>query len=119
VIFPALAGAGAGYLHIASEGRNWISTARFDDGDTITALARRVTGLPVIANGGMHDPRQAADVLAGGHADLLSIGHGALADPDLPRRFAAGTELHRFDRGMLSPVVTLANARRWRESHRP
>ena len=118
VIFPALAAAGAGYLHVASEGRNWISTARFDDGDTITALARRTTGLPVIANGGMHDPRQAADVLAGGHADLLSIGHGALANPDLPRRLAAGAELHRFDRAMLSPMVTVANVRRWRESQR-
>jgi 2,4-dienoyl-CoA reductase-like NADH-dependent reductase (Old Yellow Enzyme family) len=117
VIFAALAEAGAGYLHIASEGRDWLSTARFDDGDTITALARRTTGLPVIANGGMHEPRQAAHVLDGGHADLLSIGHGALANPDLPQRLAAGIALRSFHRAMLTPVVTLANARRWRESH--
>lgn len=118
VIFPALAEAGAGYLHIASEGRNWTETARLDGGDTISWLARTLTGLPVIANGGMHDPRQAQDVLAGGHADLLSIGHGALANPDLPRRIAEGVELERFDREMLSPMVTVANARRWRSGLR-
>lgn len=115
VIFTALKEAGAGYLHIASEGRDWLATARFADGDTITALARRTTGLPVIANGGMHNPDQAARVLSDGHADLLSVGHGALANPDLPKRFKSGVEPRRFDRSMLTPMVTLANARRWRE----
>jgi len=116
VIFPALADAGASYLHIASEGRNWIDTARLADGQTITELARQTSGLPVIANGGMHDPQQAEQVLAGGHADLLSLGHGALANPDLPKKLAAGTDLERFDHDMLSPTVTVANARQWRQS---
>jgi 2,4-dienoyl-CoA reductase-like NADH-dependent reductase (Old Yellow Enzyme family) len=115
VIFRALAAAGADYLHIASEGRNWLHTARLDDGSTITELARQVTGLPVVANGGMADPAQARDVLVGGHADVLSIGHGALANPDLPRRLANGIEPDRFDRAMLEPMVTLQNARRWQE----
>ncbi len=84
IIFGSLAGTGVDYLHIASEGRDFIDTARFSDGRTITALARAVTGLPVMANGGMHDLQQAADVLDGGHADLLSLGRGALANPDLP-----------------------------------
>ncbi|OXM52949.1 tRNA-dihydrouridine synthase [Amycolatopsis alba] len=116
VIFAAVAEAGAGYLHIASEGRNWLETAKLSDGETITALARKVTGLPVIANGGMHDLAQAHEVLTGGHADVLSIGHGALANPDLPARVAASEPLQEFDRAMVSPTVTVANARRWRES---
>jgi 2,4-dienoyl-CoA reductase-like NADH-dependent reductase (Old Yellow Enzyme family) len=114
VIFSAIADAGADYLHIASEGRNFIDTARFSDGRTITAVARQVTGLPVIANGGMHDLGQAADVLEGGHADLLSIGRAALANPDLPNRLADGVELDRFDHAMLSPMATISNVRRWR-----
>jgi 2,4-dienoyl-CoA reductase-like NADH-dependent reductase (Old Yellow Enzyme family) len=114
VIFSAVAEAGADYLHIASEGRNFIDTARFSDGRTITAVAKQVTGLPVIANGGMHDLGQAADVLDGGHADLLSIGRGALANPDLPNRLADGVELDRFDHAMLSPMATISNARTWR-----
>jgi 2,4-dienoyl-CoA reductase-like NADH-dependent reductase (Old Yellow Enzyme family) len=112
-IFVAVADAGADYLHIASEGRDFIDTARFVDGRTITTVAKQVTGLPVIANGGMHDMRQAADVLDGGHADLLSIGRGALANPDLPARLASDVELAPFDHAMLSPMATISNARSW------
>nr|PZN42543.1 MAG: NADH:flavin oxidoreductase [Actinomycetota bacterium] len=115
-VFAALAEAGASYLHIASEGRDWIETARLGDGETITRLARRVTGLPVIANGGMHEPERAARVLAEGHADLLSIGRGALANPDLPRLLAAGEAPRAFDPAMLEPFATLDNARRWRQA---
>ncbi len=111
-----MAEAGTNYLHIASEGRNFIETAQFPDGRTITSVARQVTGLPVIANGGMHDLHQAADVLDGGHADLLSIGRGALANPDLPSRVADGAELGQFDHAMLSPMATISNARAWRAS---
>ncbi|CAM3626915.1 NADH:flavin oxidoreductase [Mycobacterium frederiksbergense] len=113
ITFGALAGTGVDYLHIASEGRNFIDTARFSDGRTITALARTVTGLPVLANGGMHDLQQAADVLDGGHADLLTLGRGALANPDLPLKVSAGVDLDTFDHAMLSPMATLGNTRAW------
>ena len=113
-IFAALAATGVDYLHIASEGRDFIDTARLSDGRTITALARQVSGLPVMANGGMHDLRQAAEVLDGGHADLLSLGRGALANPDLPQRLSSGAPLDKFDHGMLSPMATIANATTWR-----
>ena len=113
IIVTALAGTGVDYLHIASEGRNFIDTARLSDGRTITALAREVSGLPVMANGGMHDLQQAADVLDDGHADLLSVGRGALANPDLPQRVSIGADLDDFDHGMLSPRATLSNAQSW------
>ncbi|WP_433158588.1 tRNA-dihydrouridine synthase [Kribbella sp. CA-247076] len=116
IIFEALAGAGASYLHIASEGRNWLDTARLDGGQTITGLARRISGLPVIANGGMHHLGQAEQVLADGHADLLSVARGALANPDLPTRWAKDADVARFDHDMLQPTVTLANVRRWRQA---
>ncbi|GAA4630869.1 NADH:flavin oxidoreductase [Actinoallomurus vinaceus] len=114
VIFGALAEMGATYLHIASEGRSWIESATLDGGVTITALARKVSGLPVIANGGMHDPGQAAEVLENGHADVLSLGHGALANPDLPRRLESGAVPAEFDRRLLQPMATLDNAERHR-----
>ena len=113
IIFAALAGTGVDYLHIASEGRNFIDTARLAGGRTITALAREVSGLPVMANGGMHDRGQAADVLEGGHADLLSVGRGALANPDLPQRMSNGIELDHFDHAMISPMATIANTHAW------
>ncbi|MBO2437770.1 NADH:flavin oxidoreductase [Actinomadura nitritigenes] len=114
VIFAALADAGATYLHIASEGRNWIETAELEGGLTITGQARRVTGLPVIANGGMHDAELSAQVLGDGHADFVSVARAALVNPDLPRRLAEGGRLERFDRTLLEPMVTLDNARRRR-----
>ncbi|MBN6053236.1 NADH:flavin oxidoreductase, partial [Nonomuraea sp. RK-328] len=116
VIFTALAAAGATYLHIASEGRDWIETARLDGDTTITGLARLATGLPVIANGGMHKLSQAAQLLQDGHADLVSIARGALANPDLPRRAAEGRPLEAFDHMMLQPMATLANADLWRQA---
>ncbi|MEU4453494.1 NADH:flavin oxidoreductase [Nocardioides sp. NPDC023903] len=116
VIAEALAKAGAHYIHVASEGRSWFETAQLADGSTVTGLAREVSGLPVIANGGMHDRDQAARVLAEGHADFLAIGHVALANPDLPRRLAAGDELAEFDPAMLRPSVTIESSIRWRQA---
>ena len=116
VIAQVLAEAGASYLHVASEGRAWFDTALLADGSTVTGLAREVSGLPVVANGGMHDPGQACRVLAGGHADFLSIGHAALANPDLPRRLAAGAGLADFDPAMLRPDVRLTTSNGWRQA---
>jgi len=116
VIAALLADAGAGYLHVASEGRSWFDTARLSDGTTVTGLAREVSSLPVIANGGMHDPDQAGRVLDAEHADFLAVGHGALANPDLPRRLAAGLDLASFDPAMLRPDVTLKTTSRWRQA---
>ncbi|MCA2225298.1 oxidoreductase [Nonomuraea aurantiaca] len=115
-IFAALAAAGASYLHIASEGRDWVETATLDGGMTITGLARKVTGLPVLANGGMHDLDQAAMLLEDGHADVLTLGRGALANPDFPRRLAQGLPMAAFDHQMLQPMATLSNAHRWRQT---
>ncbi|HEY6738180.1 MAG TPA: NADH:flavin oxidoreductase [Actinopolymorphaceae bacterium] len=115
--FTTLTGAGASYLHIASEGRDWEHSARLAD-TTVTRLARTSTGLPVIANGGMHDRDRTRRVLADGHADLVSIGHAALANPDLPRAWSDDRPLRAFDRAMLSPYATLENARRWRDAVR-
>ncbi len=114
IYFAAVAAAGADYLHIASEGRDWRATAMIEPALSLTALARMVTGLPVIANGGMHDPDRAADVLRDGHADLLAIGSGALANPDWPARLAAGRGIDAFDHRILHPRASLDNAARVR-----
>lgn len=117
-IFRAAGAAGVDYLHLASEGRDWYDTAVLDSGETVTRLARSVTGLPVIANGGMHGPELARTVLEEGHADLVALGRGALANPDWPRVIAAGDRPAEFDRGMLDPVVTLAGQRSWARARR-
>ncbi|MFE6859079.1 tRNA-dihydrouridine synthase [Nocardia sp. NPDC057668] len=112
VVFAALSA--ADYLHVASEGKDFIETARFASDDTITQLARAVSGRPVIANGGMHVLEQAAAVLTGGHADVLTLGRGALANPDLPQRVRSGVALADFDYEMLHPLANLESAAAWR-----
>lgn len=108
-----MADAGADFLHLASEGRGWTESARIADGGSLTRLAREVTGLPVIANGGMHDPALAETVLRDGHGDLVSLGRGALADPEWPTRLREGRALTDFDGAMLSPDATLDTAEAW------
>nr|WP_066948421.1 tRNA-dihydrouridine synthase [Streptomyces lushanensis] len=116
-IFCAAAHAGASYLHIAVGSGDWPRTATLETGESLTALARRTTGLPVIANGGMHDPSRARDVLTGGHADLLSLGRGALANPDLPRLLADGQSVGPVDHGMISPAAGPDNTAHRRTRH--
>ncbi|MET9669349.1 NADH:flavin oxidoreductase [Streptomyces sp. NPDC006475] len=103
----------ATYLHIAGEGSGWEESALLDNGETITALARRVTQKPVIANGNLADADLAARVVTEGHADLISLGRTALANPDYPAKLARGSEPAVFDPAMLAPKVTLANAQTW------
>lgn len=112
-VFAAVAGARPDYLHIASEGRDWRESAKIDDGLTITQLAKQTTALPVIANGGMHDPDQAKMVLREGHADLLALARGALANSDWPNRLRDGRSLDDFDPAILDPKASLENADAW------
>ncbi|WP_433546399.1 NADH:flavin oxidoreductase [Streptomyces sp. CA-294286] len=105
-VFSAAAEAGAGYVHLAGGRRDWLPGE-----PTLAALARKVTGLPVMANGGLHQETPARRVLDERHADVLAIGTAALANPDLPRRVAAGVALAPFDPGVLEPLATLSNAR--------
>jgi 2,4-dienoyl-CoA reductase-like NADH-dependent reductase (Old Yellow Enzyme family) len=114
VVFERLAGARPAYIHVASEGAHWEDTSFLAPGVSITGVARDAAGVPVVANGGMHDPQLSARVLRNNHADLVALGHGALANPDWPLRLADGKRFKPFDAGMLRPEVTIANTERWR-----
>lgn len=46
--------------------------------------------IPVIAVGRINDPELAEGILREGHADLVAIGRGLLADPDLPNKARLG-----------------------------
>lgn len=51
---------------------------------------KRVVEVPVTVVGRLNDPVVAESVLARGKADLVGIGRGLLADPELPNKAAAG-----------------------------
>lgn len=55
-----------------------------------TLEVKRSVRIPVIAVGRLHDPYMAEDVVASGMADLIAVGRGSLADPELPAKALAG-----------------------------
>jgi 2,4-dienoyl-CoA reductase-like NADH-dependent reductase (Old Yellow Enzyme family) len=119
LIFDLLREAGTSYLHVASEGSDWIETARLDSGETITALAKQVTGLPVLANGGLDEPEKIAAVLTERHADIVTLGRAALANADWPTKLARGVPFEAFCPSVLHPSASLENAARWRSERSP
>ncbi len=113
-IFSALARAGASYIHIAGEGRGFKDALAAGE-EPFSSLARRVTGLPIIANGGLDDIDTADAVIAGDHADLVAIGRAALANPDWPRKVADGRPIASFEKEMISPIASIENTDRWEQ----
>jgi len=111
-IFLELAEAGASYIHVAGEGRGFRESSS-DKREPLSTIARRITGLPVIANGGLHDPDLADDLILDEHADLIALGRAALATPDWPRRIANGEQVVAFENEMISPSASIQNTDAW------
>lgn len=55
-----------------------------------TAAVKAAVGVPVIAVGKLNDPIVAESALAEGKADLIAIGRGLIADPELPNKLIEG-----------------------------
>ncbi len=96
VIAPLLEAAGVDVLDISaavSGSQHYISAPGaippgylLDD----AAAIRKAVNIPVIAAGRLSEPIIALHALTAGKADLVAIGRGSLADPELPNKIAAG-----------------------------
>ncbi|WP_155708258.1 oxidoreductase [Pseudoduganella dura] len=104
-VFGTLADAGLDFIHV-TEFEAW--QPAFPGGaDSLATLARRYApGTTLIANGNLHDPARAAQVLDGG-AHIVALGRGALANPDFPRKLAEGTGRAAFDNTILGPIADI------------
>jgi 2,4-dienoyl-CoA reductase-like NADH-dependent reductase (Old Yellow Enzyme family) len=109
-VFRTIAAAGASFVHIGGPGGSLSSIGR----RTLIEIAREVTDVVIIANGGLHEPGRAGALLQSGGADLIAIARGALANPDWPRRVAADRPLAPYDPAMILPAPTLEQAAEWR-----
>jgi 2,4-dienoyl-CoA reductase-like NADH-dependent reductase (Old Yellow Enzyme family) len=109
-IFRAIVAAGATFLHIA--GLNASHAAPVSQ--QLPDLARSVSNVALIANGGLEDPARAQALMAAGRADLVALARGALANPDWPRRVDEKLPLAAYDPSMIRPAPTLENADAWR-----
>lgn len=107
-IFGALASAGADFIHV-TEFEAW--RPAFEAGEhSLLALARRFAPeVAIIANGSLHGEDRAAQALDLG-ADLVALGRGALANPDLPRLLRGGQPLRAFDSSILGPIADIKQA---------
>lgn len=104
-IFGSLADAGVDYIHV-TEFEAW-KPAFAEEGPTLAHLARKYApGAVILANGGLHDLEKARQVMKDG-ADIVTFGRGALANPDLPRRFAEAMPLRDFDPAILGPIANI------------
>jgi 2,4-dienoyl-CoA reductase-like NADH-dependent reductase (Old Yellow Enzyme family) len=91
IIFGALADTGIDYIH-TTEYRA-LAPAFPDGGETLAQLAKHNSGLPVIANGNLDDPRDADAIIASGDADVVALAKSALANRDWPLRVQTGQPL--------------------------
>jgi 2,4-dienoyl-CoA reductase-like NADH-dependent reductase (Old Yellow Enzyme family) len=90
-IFTALASVGAHFVH-TTEYRA-LQPAFTSGSETLAGLAKKFSGLPVIANGRLEDPIASRLILESGAADVVAIGKGALAHRDWPHRVSEGLEV--------------------------
>lgn len=106
-IAPLLSEAGADALHISAGVGIYASDTSFRSQKSyrwmvppmafprgclvpLAAQVKRSAKVPVIAVGRINDVLLAEEILAQGQADLVAMGRALLADPDLPRKAAAG-----------------------------
>jgi 2,4-dienoyl-CoA reductase-like NADH-dependent reductase (Old Yellow Enzyme family) len=105
IIFGGLADAGADFIHV-TEYEAW-RPAFASGGPSLMRLAKRYAPKAAIfANGSLHNVEQAVAALDDG-ADIVTIGRGALANPDFPRRLFERLDLSDFDPAILGPIANV------------
>ncbi|WP_129646403.1 oxidoreductase [Peristeroidobacter agariperforans] len=112
VVFETLDSLPLDYIH-TTEFEAW--QPAFGAGLSLAALAKKYSRKPVLANGGLHAPAQAAGMIDRGEADFVSLGRGALMHPDWVRKVSGERAIEEFDRGLILPIADLENARRYVE----
>ncbi len=56
----------------------------------LAAKVKQAVSIPVIAVGKLRTPEMVENILEKGHADFIALGRSLLADPDWPKKVAAG-----------------------------
>lgn len=105
VIFGTLADANVDFIHV-TEREAWQPAFANNEASLVKLARRFAADIPIIANGGLHNPADANIALRDG-ADLIAIGKAALANPDLPLRLAGGQPLANFEPSILGPIANI------------
>lgn len=112
-IFAALGDTGIDYVH-TTEYRA-MAPAFDSTTKTLAKLARQYSRLPIIANGHLDDPRDAAAMIDAGTADVVALAKPALANRDWPHRVRTGQPLSwDLPASLLGPLATVKD---WEVDH--
>lgn len=114
IVFSEIKKTGVDVIHVAAH--HGVSPS-FGTSKSLSGLAKQFSGLPVIANGKLHDPILAEAALSDSEGDFVSIGKGALADSEWPNKVMQGVKPIDFQPEMITPLATLSNYDQWRETH--
>jgi 2,4-dienoyl-CoA reductase-like NADH-dependent reductase (Old Yellow Enzyme family) len=114
-IFTALADTGIDYIH-TTEYRA-LAPAFTNTAKSLAKLAKSYSGLSIIANGHLDDPRDAAALIDSGAADVVALAKPALANRDWPHRVRTGAPLSAdLPADLLGP---LADVKDWELTYTP
>lgn len=103
--FTLLAQSGIDYLHV-TEYEAWEPAFEGTELSLVELARKYAPELTIIANGSLHEPERAEEVLVAG-ADLIALGRGALANHDWPKRVETGAALAEFDHEILGPLADI------------
>jgi len=93
-----------------------LNAPAFGRSASLAALAKKYSGLPVIANGGVTEPDLALSVIERREADVIALGRTALANPDWPTAVKNDAPLKDFDYAILAPIANLESAQKYADS---
>ncbi|MCB5290984.1 NADH:flavin oxidoreductase [Arthrobacter sp. SO3] len=102
-IFEALGATGIDFIH-TTEYR--AAAPAFEGGsESLAALAKKHSGIVVIANGNLDDPETAASLLRDGAADVIALGKAALANRNWPHRVRNNLAFDELNTSLFAPVA--------------
>jgi len=110
VIFGSLSDAGVDFIHV-TEFEAWKPAFSGGHASLVSLCRRHAPQVALIANGGLHEAERTSSALHDG-ANIVAVGKAALANPDLPLRFANTEPLNDFDASILGPIANIKESER-------
>lgn len=105
IIFTSISETKPDFIHVTEY--NAMNPAFGEEGLTLAQLAKKYGKVPMIANEQLEDPQKAEELIQKDNTDIISIGKGALANPDWVNRVKQGNPLKTFDFDVLQPDATI------------
>ncbi|WP_181350651.1 NADH:flavin oxidoreductase [Thalassobacillus sp. CUG 92003] len=106
IIFGSLGKSEVDFIHVTDE--DGAQPGFGEDSRSMAQAARDYSGLPIIANGKLSDPEKAASMIANEETDMISLGTGALANPDAPNKIYEGKQLNEFNaKNIMMPLANI------------